>query len=422
MTNIFIKNARIVDPAANRDETGSIIIRKGIIQPDNSPTNGLKEIDANGMIAAPGFWDAHVHFRDPGNPLAETQRTGARAAAAGGFTHVVTMPNTAPAVDNPDQIKRQLEANLPVKILPSGCLTAQRGGRELANIPALINAGAVALTDDGAMLADDDLMRKAMIQVKALGSLIMEHAVIPTIARKGMIRDCAIAQRFDLPIFPPEAEIEAVRRDINLCRETLCPLHIQHISCGESVELIRQAQREGLPVSGEASPHHIAIAVEDLTADNGNFRMNPPLGNRADVRAIRDGILDGTLAMFATDHAPHTSETKTKGFLRAAFGIIGLETAIGITWKVMVEEERMDVLQWVGCWTTGPADLLRQPTPSLTPGKRADMVLIDISTPWSVDPTKFKSLSRNTPFTGWELTAKAILTICDGRKTHINIQ
>ena len=199
-------------------------------------------------------------------------------------------------------------------------------------------------------------------------------------------------------------------------------LHIQHISCGESVELIRQAQKEGLPVSGEASPHHMAIAVEDLTSDDGNFRMNPPLGNRDDVRAIRDGVLDGTLSVFATDHAPHTSKTKTKGFLRAAFGIIGLETAIGITWKIMIEEEKMDLSHWVANWTTGPAKLLNLPEPTLAPGTKADLVLIDPTTPWSVDPAKFKSLSRNTPFTGWELNARPVLTICEGRKTHSNIQ
>lgn len=418
MTNLFIKNARIVDPASNRDESGSIIIRNGIIQPANASTEELKEFDAQGMIAAPGFWDVHVHFRDPGNSLAETQRTGAMAAAAGGFTHVVTMPNTVPAMDTPEQIKSQIDALLPVKILPSGCISAQRSGKELANIPSLINAGAVALTDDGAMLADDDLMRKAMQQTKKLGSLIMEHAVIPSIAGKGVIRECELASRYNLPIFPPEAEIEAVRRDINLCRETGCPLHIQHISCGQSVELIRQAQKEGVPVSGEASPHHMAIAVEDITSDDGNFRMNPPLGNRDDVRAIRDGTLDGTLSVFATDHAPHTSETKTKGFLRAAFGIIGLETAIGITWKIMIEEEKMDLSQWVANWTTGPAKLLQLPEPDLKPGSKADLVLIDPSTPWTVDPSKFKSLSRNTPFSGWELNARPVLTICEGRKSH----
>ena len=419
MTNLIIKKVRIIDPAIGRDEEGDIIIRNGVIQPENSSTVGLKEFKGNGLIAAPGLWDAHVHFRDPGNPLAETQRTGALAAAAGGFTHVVTMPNTSPAMDTPEQIKQQINENLPVIILPSACISKNRRGKELANLPALIHAGAVALTDDGAMLEDDKLMRRAMIEAKSLNSLIMEHAVISSIAKRGVIRKSETAERCNLPLFPPEAEIEAVRRDISLCRETGCPVHIQHISCGESVELIRNSQKEGLPVTGEASPHHIAIAVEDIPADDGNYRMNPPLGNREDVRAIKDGVIDGTLSIFATDHAPHTAETKTKGFLRASFGVIGLETALGVTWKVMVEEEKMPLLEFFTRWTTAPAILLKQSAPNLIPGSPANMVVIDPATPWKVDPEKFKSLSRNTPFNGWELNARPMMTICNGRKTFM---
>lgn len=417
MTNLIIKNIRIIDPASESDRIHDIIIRDGVIQPAGASVENLPETDGSGLIACPGLWDAHVHFRDPGNSLAETQLTGARAAAAGGFTHVVTMPNTVPAMDTPELIKYQIEAELPVKILPSACISAQRRGLELADLSALVHAGAVALTDDGAMLEDDDLMRKAMQQAKALNSLIMEHAVISSIAKRGIIRESETARRYDLPIFPAEAEIEAVRRDIRLCRETGCPTHIQHISCAASVELIREAQCEGLPVSGEASPHHIAIAVEDIPGDDGNYRMNPPLGNREDVQAIRKGVLDGTLAIFATDHAPHTAETKTKGFLRATFGVVGLETAVGVSWKIMIEEEGMPLMDWVKCWTTAPAALLKQPLPSLAPGSIADLVLIDPATPWTVDPEKFQSLSRNTPFTGWKLNARAVLTICGGRQT-----
>ncbi len=417
MTNLIIRKIRIVDPASGSDQRGDIIISNGIIQSAGTALAGVPEIDGSALLACPGLWDAHVHFRDPGNPLAETRRTGALAAAAGGFTHVVTMPNTLPAMDTPEQIREQVEAELPVRILPSACLSAQRRGLELANLPALIHAGAVALTDDGAMLENDTLMRRAMLEAKSLNSLIMEHAVISSIARRGIIRESETAQRYNLPVFPPEAEIEAVRRDIRLCRETGCPTHIQHISCADSVELIRAARREGVPVSGEASPHHIAIAVEDIPSDDGNYRMNPPLGNRDDMRAIREGVRDGTLSIFATDHAPHTAETKTKGFLRASFGVIGLETALGVTWKIMVEEEGMTVLEWAARWTTGPARLLNQPLPTLTPGSLADLVLIDPAARWTVDPDKFQSLSRNTPFTGWELNARPVMTICEGRRT-----
>jgi len=240
---------------------------------------------------------------------------------------------------------------------------------------------------------------------------------VPAIVKNGVIRDCPLARRHQFPIFPPEAETEAVARDIRLCRETGCTLNIQHISTAGAVAAVRAARAEGLPVFAEASPHHIAIAAEEISLDNGNFRMNPPLGTRDDVRAIRDGVLDGTLSLFATDHAPHAAEAKNKGFLNAAFGVIGLETAVGVTWKIMVEEERMPIFDWVAHWTTGPAEVLGQPAPSLAPGTLADLVLIDPSTPWRVDPEAFKSLSRNTPFAGWTLHARPVLTVCEGRTT-----
>ena len=417
MTNIVIERVRVVDPARGRDEIADLVIRDGTLQPDGASEEGLPHLPAAGFIAAPGFWDVHVHFRDPGNAAAETRRTGAAAAAAGGFTRVVTMPNTVPAGDSPAWVREQIEDDLPVRILPSACATRGRLGAEVADLAALAGAGAVAFTDDGAMVADDAVMRAAMLRAKALGKPVMDHAVVPGIAKNGVIRDCPLAQRANLPVFPPEAEVEAVLRDIRLCRETGCAVHIQHISCAASVAAIRVARAEGLPVTGEASPHHLAIAAEDIPSDDGNWRMNPPLGTREDVRAIRDGVLDGTLTLFATDHAPHTAETKNNGFLNAAFGIIGLETAIGVTWEVMVEEEGLSVLDWVARWTTGPAALLGLPAPAFEAGAAADFVLINPCVSWRVDPDDFRSLSRNTPFADWLLHARPELTVCGGRVT-----
>ena len=417
MTNLVLVNAHVIDPVAGRDENSDLTIRGGILQPHGSDGSGLPRIDAAGLIAAPGFWDVHVHFRDPGNSFAETRRTGAEAAAAGGFTHVVTMPNTFPAGDSTAWVREQIEDTLPVKILPSACITRGRQGKEVADLENLAFAGASSFTDDGAMVANDEVMRAAMRRAKALNKAVMDHAVVAGIALNGVIRDCPLARRFGLPIFPPEAETEAVLRDIRLCRETGCATHIQHISCAGSVAAIRAARAEGLPVTGEASPHHLALAAEDIPFDDGNYRMNPPLGTREDVRAIRDGVRDGTLTLFATDHAPHAVETKAKGFLKAPFGVIGLETAIGVTWKVMVEEEHMPLPEWVARWTTGPAALLGQAAPALAPGKMADLVLIDPCTPWQVNPETFRSLSRNTPFAGWTLCARPVLTLCEGRTT-----
>ncbi len=417
MTNLVLKRVRAVDPASGLDHLTDLIIRDGVLQPAGSPTDGLPTVEAQGLLAAPGLWDTHVHFRDPGNALAETRRTGAEAAAAGGFTRVVTMPNTNPSGDSPQWLRDQIDDDLPVRILPSACITAGRQGRALADLETLARHGAACFTDDGAMVADDDLMRTAMRRAHALGRPVMDHAVVPTLARNGVIRDCELARRHNLPVFPPEAEVEAVLRDIRLCRETGCTLNIQHISTAGAVAAVRAARAEGLPVFAEASPHHLALAAEEIPLDDGNYRMNPPLGNRDDVRAIRDGVLDGTLGVFATDHAPHASETKALGFLRAPFGVIGLETAVGVTWKVMVQEEGMPVADWVARWTTGPARLLGLPAPTLAPGQRADLVLIDPKTPWTVRPETFRSLSRNTPFAGWALNARPVLTLCEGRRT-----
>lgn len=416
--SLLIRGARVIDPRRGSDEIRDFVVAHGVIQPEGADIRGLPELDGKDMLVAPGFWDVHVHFRDPGNPAAEIRKTGAEAAAAGGFTHVVTMPNTTPAGDTVAWLQEQIEdETIPVKIMPSACVTEGRKGKALANLAALEAGRAACFTDDGNMVVDDDLMREAMKRSCRFGLPIMDHAVVPSLAGPGVIRDCPTARKLGFPIFPPEAEIEAVRRDIRLCEETGCATHIQHISCAETVQLIRDAQARGLPVTGEATPHHLAIACEDIPGDDPNFKMNPPLGNREDVRAVRQGALDGTLSLFATDHAPHTAESKAKGFAHAPFGIIGLETAAGVTWKVMVEESGMPIPRWVAHWTTGPAALLGQPAMGFRPGSKADFVLLDLKHPWVVDPEQFRSRSRNTPFGGWELPVRVVMTVFQGRCT-----
>ena len=304
-------------------------------------------------------------------------------------------------------------------LLPAACATLGRAGRAAADIETLAANGAAAFTDDGAMVADDAVMREVMRRAHALGKSVLDHAVVPTLAGDGVIRDCAFARAHHLPIFPPEAETLAIARDIRLCRDTGCALVIQHISTAEGVALIRAARAEGLPVFAEASPHHLALAADDIPGDDGNWRMNPPLGTAADRRAIRAAVLDGTLSLFATDHAPHAPATKANGFLAAPFGVIGLETAIGVTWQVMVVEEQMPLLDWVSRWTTGPAAALGLPAPTLAPGSRADLTLIDPTTPWTADPSAFQSRSRNCPFAGRTFTARAVLTICNGKECQL---
>ena len=364
------------------------------------------------LVVPGGLRDVHVHFRDPGTPEAETRVTGARAAAAGGFTCVTTMPNTTPAGDSVEWLREQIEdASLPVKILPSACISKGRLGREVADLEMLAAAGAAAFTDDGSFVDDASVMEAAMVRAAKLGKCVMQHAVVPELLGKGVMRDCPVARQFDLPVMPPSAEIEAVRRDIALCRTTGCALHIQHISCGETVELIRAAQKEGLPVTGEATPHHLLLACEDIPADDANWKMAPPLGTREDVKALRAGVIDGTLSIFATDHAPHPLSKKMGGFRTSANGIVGLETAVGASWQAMVVEAGMSEEDWVARWTTGPARLLG--VEPLDP--KLNFTIIDRQANVSVDPSTFQTKSANQPYTARRFAAWPVLTVLNGK-------
>lgn len=345
-----------------------------------------------------GFRDIHVHFRDPGMPQAETRATGTAAAAAGGFVCVTTMPNTTPAGDSVAWLREQIEDDsLPVRIAPAACITRGRLGREVADLERLAEAGAVAFADDGSFVSDRNVMREAMRRAAALGRPVMQHAVVPSLLRDGVIRDCRVARAFRLPVMPPDAEVEAVRRDIGLCRETGCSLHIQHISCAGTVDLIREARREGLPVTGEATPHHLLFSCDDIPDNDANWKMAPPLGNQEDRAAIRAAVKDGTLGILATDHAPHPAAAKRGGFVGSANGIVGLETAVAITYKVLVEDEGMDVNEWAKRWTEGPARLIGEEPDGET--------VIDLQANRTVDPSSFMSLSRNMPYAGLAFSA-----------------
>lgn len=345
-----------------------------------------------------GFRDIHVHFRDPGMSQAETRATGTAAAAAGGFVCVTTMPNTTPAGDSVAWLREQIEDDsLPVRIAPAACITRGRLGREVADLERLAEAGAVAFTDDGSFVSDRNVMREAMRRAAALGRPVMQHAVVPSLLRDGVIRDCRVARAFRLPVMPPDAEVEAVRRDIGLCRETGCSLHIQHISCAGTVDLIREARREGLPVTGEATPHHLLFSCDDIPDNDANWKMAPPLGNQEDRAAIRAAVKDGTLGILATDHAPHPAAAKRGGFVGSANGIVGLETAVAITYKVLVEDEGMDVNEWAKRWTEGPARLIGEEPDGET--------VIDLQANRTVDPSSFMSLSRNMPYAGLAFSA-----------------
>ena len=348
-------------------------------------------------LTFPGFVDVHVHFRDPGVPEAETTASGLVAAVRGGFAAVVTMPNTTPACDSPAAIQKQVtqqnESGAKTILIPSACITKGRLGKEVADLEALADAGAAFFTDDGSYVADDHVMEEAMERIAALNMVVCQHAMDPEVQKGGVIRDCALARQLNLPIISVETETKAIRRDLSLCRETGCRLHIQHISTAEGVSLVREAQREGLPVTAEATPHHLLLCCDDLTVDDANFKMAPPLGTREDRAELRKAVKEGVL-MFATDHAPHPATQKSLGFAKSANGIIGLETAIPITYGVMVEEEGMSVEDWARAWYEKPLDIIASSRLTLS------TTTLAIGELRAVDCSVFASLSRNCPYAG----------------------
>lgn len=359
--------------------------------------------ESRDVLEFPGFVDVHVHFRDPGVPEAETTASGLAAAERGGFAAVVTMPNTTPACDSPELMKYQLDAASAagggVILIPSACITKGRAGREVADLESLAEAGAAFFTDDGSYVADDRVMEEAMRRAARLGMCVCDHAMDPSELAGGVIRDCALARAMRLPVVPASAETVAIRRDIAVCRVTGCRLHIQHISTAEGVALVRAAQREGLPVSAEATPHHLAISCDEIPGDDANYKMAPPLGNSEDVAELRRAVKDGVL-MFATDHAPHPAAKKALGFAASANGIVGLEAAIPVTWRTMVELEGMEPDAWARAWWEMPRAILSPRAAKRLNGARR--TALKVGGRRAVVVAKFASLSRNCPYDGWK--------------------
>jgi len=421
-----IKGGRIIDPASGRNEISDVFIKNGAIAPLPSkiPANATV-IDAMGLIVTPGFIDVHVHLREPGNETAETIYSGSRAAARGGFTSVVAMPNTEPSIDSPAVISSTIDVARHtglVQVLPSACITSGRRGRDITDIRALRHAGAVAFTDDGTTVTDDRVMAQAMRICSELNVPVMDHALDPALSSGGVMHDGIRSRQLGLPGIPAAAEFRIVERDIRLAEETGCTVHIQHVSSSVSVDLIRKAVARGLKVSGEATPHHIALTDMNVMADDANFKMSPPVRSEEDRKAIIAGVADGTLQVLATDHAPHTSRDKSKGFISAPFGIIGLETAVGLTYTLLVKSNTMSLIDWIRRWTTGPARLLGwKEAPGLDIGRPADITILDISSEWIVDSNQFSSKSRNTPFNGRRLTGRAMYTLLNGRMTWSSV-
>jgi dihydroorotase len=418
LRTIQITGGRIIDPGQNVERPGDLWISGGRILPMGS---GYEEaeivIDAQGMIVCPGLIDAHVHLREPGNEEDETIATGASAALAGGVTSVACMPNTRPAIDSQAtaefvvlQAQRARQAN----VYPVGAVSKGRKGEELAELGQLVAGGAVAFTDDGSPVASAALMRCALEYAKMFDRVIMQHCEVPELTSGKVMHEGFESMRLGLPGMPAAAEDIMVARDIRLAEITGGRLHIQHISTARSVELVREAKRRGVRVTAEACPHHFTLTDEMLRTFDSHYKMNPPLRTWNDVEAVINGLKDNTIEIIATDHAPHAREKKMREIDQAPFGIIGLETLVPITVKSLIEAGHLGWPEVIRKLTCNPARLLGIPKGTLAAGADADVTIIDPETRWTIDPARFRSKSRNTPFAGWDVRGRAHTVIVAG--------
>jgi len=420
MPALWITGARIIDPATKRDAPGDLFVRDGRMAASLpvAVKRRARKIAARGLVACPGLVDIHVHFREPGQTHKETIATGSRAAAAGGFTTVVCMPNTSPPADNAGTIQFIRDAvrrDAVVKVYPTGCITVGQKGEALAPIGSLKRAGVVAITDDGDCVQSNELMRRAVEYARMFDLPVMDHCQDYSMTQKAVINEGDMSVRLGLRGWPNAAEDLIVARNVILSTYTGAHIHLQHISSRHSVEILREAKARGVRITAEATPHHIALTDEALAAYETHFKMNPPLRTEEDRRAIISGLRDGTLDCLATDHAPHTDDEKDREFDYAANGILGLETALAVALDVLVRENKFKLSRLVDLMTRRPAGILGLEAGTLAEGAPADLCLFDPDEKWRYDARAGQSKSANSPWHGLTLTGRVRRTIVDGR-------
>ena len=423
---VVLRGGRVIDPSQRIDATGDLVLSDGKIDSFETAAGAtygddVRVVDCSGLVVSPGFIDVHCHLREPGREDVETIATGARAAAVGGFTAVCAMPNTQPVTDNQAAVGfvlRQGQAASAARVHPIGAISLGQEGRALAEFGEMVGAGAVAVSDDGRPVASAHLMRTALEYARTFGIPVADHCEEPTLATGGAMNEGIVSARLGLKGIPAEAEEIMVIRDILLARRTGGHVHLCHMSTKGSVELIRWGKERGIRVTAEACPHHLSLTEDEVNGYNTNAKMNPPLRTADDVEAIREAVRDGTIDLVATDHAPHHYDEKEREFADAPNGIVGLETALAVVMKWLVKPGIIDLPTLIDRMSVSPASTFKLPGGSLRRGSVADVTVFDPGREWKVDPARFASKGRNSPYAGHTLQGVVMCTIVGGRIVH----
>lgn len=414
--NILLKDLTVIDPSIKLNEKTDILIEDGVITKigtfNASEMKDAKTIELDGKICAPGFYDMHVHLREPGREDEETVVTGSNAAASGGFTGIACMPNTSPDIDSAEVVNliKERAKNHLVDVHPIGAATLKRMGEELAPIAEMVDAGIVAVSDDGVAIKTASILRNVLEYVQMYDIPVIEHCEDASLD-DGVMNESEVSTQLGLPPIPTVAEDLIVMRDILMAEYLGGHVHIAHISSATAVEMVRQAKKKGIKVTAEVSPHHFTLTDESLKTYDTNFKMNPPLRSQKDVDAMIEGLKDGTLDCIASDHAPHAIEEKEMEFNYAPNGIVGLETEVGLALTELYHKKHLTVEQLIDKFAINPRQILRLEVPTIEMGKKANLTIFDPNQVWTVDLTKFKSKSKNSPFDKRLLTGKPVATI-----------